>query len=449
METCEEQILQSNTSAIELRNEADVIIVGAGVFGSAMATTLARQSRSVLLLERDLAEPNRIVGELMQPGGVEAPETLDLDSCLDGIDAIPVRGEGRSFHHGRFIQNLKAVARAQPNIRLIETEVSEAIYDDTNLQVVGVRDKRKGSYFAPLTIVADGFNSRFRKRYLNLKPTCASSFWALELKDSPLQYPEHGHVFLTGSSLILSYQIGTHETRVLIDVPQSLNIRTPSQVKAQIQNNVLPTLPLDLRESIQKALAETGLKSMPSSFLPTSSNRVPGLLIVGDAMNMRHPLTGGGMMVALNDACHLRSLLSPFITPNFGDTKLVSKQVRRFHWQRKRSASVVNVLAGALYALFAAEDIYFVALQRGCFEYFLQGGACTDGPAGLLAGLIKNPFVLFSHFFSVAWLSIRLHLSLQPAHRLPYLLFECGMIWLTACTVLFPLLASEMRDLWY
>ena len=48
----------------------DIIVVGAGIAGSAAATTFARQGRKVLLLERKLREPDRIVGELLQPGGV-------------------------------------------------------------------------------------------------------------------------------------------------------------------------------------------------------------------------------------------------------------------------------------------------------------------------------------------------------------------------------------------
>lgn len=34
-----------------------------------------------------------------------------------------------------------------------------------------------------------------------------------------------------------------------------------------------------------------------------------GVLLLGDAYNMRHPLTGGGMSVALNDVCIWRDLL--------------------------------------------------------------------------------------------------------------------------------------------
>ncbi|KAL8147472.1 hypothetical protein AgCh_004977 [Apium graveolens] len=46
-----------------------MIIVGAGVAGSALACTLGKDGRQVLLIERVLAEPDRIVGELLQSGG--------------------------------------------------------------------------------------------------------------------------------------------------------------------------------------------------------------------------------------------------------------------------------------------------------------------------------------------------------------------------------------------
>lgn len=56
----------------------DVAIIGAGIFGTAMASAFGKQGRKVLLLERDLSEPDRIVGELLQPGGVQALEKLGL-----------------------------------------------------------------------------------------------------------------------------------------------------------------------------------------------------------------------------------------------------------------------------------------------------------------------------------------------------------------------------------
>jgi squalene monooxygenase len=113
--------------------EPDAIIVGAGILGCALAVALGNQGRRIVLIERDLSEPDRIVGELLQPGGVRALRQLGLGDCLEGIDAIPEYGyqvmyrdekvvipyigeddkarQGRSFHHGRFVMNLRAAVR--------------------------------------------------------------------------------------------------------------------------------------------------------------------------------------------------------------------------------------------------------------------------------------------------------------------------------------------------
>ena len=43
--------------------------------------------RRVLLIERDLKQPDRIIGELLQPGGYLMLKKLGLAHCVDGIDA--------------------------------------------------------------------------------------------------------------------------------------------------------------------------------------------------------------------------------------------------------------------------------------------------------------------------------------------------------------------------
>lgn len=71
---------------------------------------------------------------------------------------------------------------------------------------------------------------------------------------------------------------------------------------------------------------------------------------------MRHPLTGGGMTVALSDAVLLRSLLGQ--VDDWGDWKSIQKLLGRFHWQRKPLASTVNILSVALYDLFGADGMW-------------------------------------------------------------------------------------------
>ncbi len=58
----------------------EVVIIGSGILGSALAATLAKDGRTVTVIERDLKEPDRIVGELLQPGGRRALQELGLES---------------------------------------------------------------------------------------------------------------------------------------------------------------------------------------------------------------------------------------------------------------------------------------------------------------------------------------------------------------------------------
>jgi NADPH-dependent 2,4-dienoyl-CoA reductase/sulfur reductase-like enzyme len=72
-------IIMSSDTTTSLIAEYDIIIVGAGILGCAAAKAFGTDGRKVLLLERDLSEPDRIVGELLQPGGIDALKSLGLE----------------------------------------------------------------------------------------------------------------------------------------------------------------------------------------------------------------------------------------------------------------------------------------------------------------------------------------------------------------------------------
>ncbi|PGH05269.1 hypothetical protein AJ80_08377 [Polytolypa hystricis UAMH7299] len=455
------------------RHEADVVIIGAGIVGCTLAVALGNQGRSVLLLEKSWKEPDRIVGEFLQPGGVQALEELGLRHCLEGIDAIPAKGmtvvyygdkvpiyypkrddgkearfEGRSFHHGRFITNLRQAAISTPNVTVVETTAVSTVTSTTDNTVLGVEcttNGQKDSFFAPLTFVADGYASKFRKLYLPHTPRVKSKFWGLELIDAELPVPGFGHVLLSDGPPVLLYQIGQHETRALVDIPDNLPSASVANggVKAHLQNVVLPSLPECVQPSFQAALEKGRMRSMPNSFLPPTTNRTPGLVFLGDSLNMRHPLTGGGMTVGFKDVILIRELLSPENVPTFKDTKLVLKQMSNLHWRRKSSSTAINILAQALYSLFAANDANLKILQRGCFRYFQLGQ--VHGPISLLGGLVGEPSVLFRHFYTVAFLSMWEHLRASPVYMLPLTILQCIAVFWTACLVIFPFIFAEMR----
>ena len=65
-----------------MQDAYDVVIVGGGIAGSALAQVLAREGVAVAVLERDLTPIDRVRGEYMVPWGVAELKRLGLLDCL-------------------------------------------------------------------------------------------------------------------------------------------------------------------------------------------------------------------------------------------------------------------------------------------------------------------------------------------------------------------------------
>ncbi|XP_063777400.1 squalene monooxygenase [Pseudophryne corroboree] len=453
-------------------DDPEVIIVGSGVLGSALATVLSRDGRKVAVIERDLKEPDRIVGELLQPGGYQALRDLGLGDAVEGLDAHIVHGYvvhdieskaeveipypmnenkqlqcGRAFHHGRFIMGLRKMAMAEPNTQYIEGTVQQLLEEDDMVQGVKYKDKETGDVKelrAPLTIIADGLFSKFRKDLISGNVTVSSHFVGCILKNSPQFKANHAELVLGNPSPVLIYQISSNETRVLVDIRGEM----PKNLKEYMLENILPQLPDHLKDPFLFAVENDRLRTMPASFLPPSPVNKKGVLLLGDAYNMRHPLTGGGMSVVLNDVKIWRDLLQDL--PDLTEHSQMLQAKKTFYWSRKKSHSfVVNVLAQALYELFAATDDSLYQLRRACFHYFKLGGECVAGPIGLLSVLSPRPMLLIGHFFAVAFYAVYFCFKTEPWLTKPRALVRSSAVLYRACSVIIPLIYSEMKYLFY
>ncbi|XP_009378595.2 squalene monooxygenase SE2-like [Pyrus x bretschneideri] len=445
---------------------ADIIVVGAGVVGSALAYTLGKDGRRVHVIERDLSEPDRIVGELLQPGGYLRLVELGLEDCVNEIDAQRVFGyalykdgkstklpyplenfhpdvAGRSFHHGRFIQRMREKASSLPNVRLEQGTVTSLLEEKGTVK--GVQYKSKGSDLelnahAPLTIVCDGCYSNLRHSLCNPKVDIPSCFVGLVLENCQLPYANHGHVILADPSPILFYPISSTEIRCLVDVPgQKVPSISGGEMSHYLKTKVAPQVPPELYAAFMAAADKGNIKSMPNRSMPAAPRPTPGVLLMGDAVNMRHPLTGGGMTVALSDIVVLRNLLRPL--HNLNDAPALCKYLESFYTLRKPVASTINTLAGALYRVFCASpDPARMEMRQACFDYLSLGGVFSNGPLALLSGLNPQPLSLVLHFFAVAVYAIGRLLLPFPC---PKRMWIGARLVLGASGIIFPIINSE------
>jgi squalene monooxygenase len=320
---------------------------------------------------------------------------LGLGECLEGIDAIDCLGysvffqgqpadipytinpdtkesyRGKSFHHGRFVQKLREFALKQPQVTKLEATVTKLVTDPENSnRVVGVQFKTNDNRetqlaLADLTVVSDGCFSKFRKVTHLEQSKALSTFCGYVLKDCKLPYQNKGHVVLTRSGPVLLYQIGNRETRVLVDVLGELPSNSNGDLTKFMLNEVAVDLPETIRPSFIEACNTQRVRTMPNSYLPPSNNQREGVLVLGDALNMRHPLTGGGMTVAFMDVEILQNLFDPSIVESFEDFSLIKSQLEKFYWLRKSGSTNINVLACALHALFQSKgnlDLHMLML---------------------------------------------------------------------------------------
>ncbi|CAJ2678270.1 unnamed protein product [Trifolium pratense] len=449
----------------EVEGETDIIIVGAGVAGAALAYTLGNDGRRVHVIERDLSEPDRIVGELLQPGGYLKLLELGLEDCVDEIDAQRVFGyalykdgkntklsyplenfnsdvSGRSFHNGRFIQRMREKASSLPNVKLEQGTVTSLLEENGTIKGVNYKTK-SGEVFtakAPLTIVCDGCFSNLRRSLCDPKVEVPSHFVGLVLENCNLPYANHGHVILGDPSPILFYPISSTEIRCLVDVPgQKLPSLGNGDMAHYLKTVVAPQVPPELYASFIATIDKGNIRSMPNKSMPASPYPTPGALLMGDAFNMRHPLTGGGMTVALSDIVVLRNLLKPL--HNLHDAFALCNYLESFYTLRKPVASTINTLAGALYKVFCASpDPASIEMRQACFDYLSLGGVFSNGPIALLSGLNPRPLSLVLHFFAVAIYGVGRLLIPFPS---PKRMWIGARLISGASGIIFPIIKAE------
>lgn len=394
----------------------DICIIGAGIAGASLAAYLGRRGHNVALFEKEWQAPDRIVGELIQPDGVQKLQSLGLQHTIENIDAQKVNGyaiflngehiaipysnengyqEGFGLRNQNFLQNLRTEIEKHQSVEIIKSNVTDLCIE--NNRVIGCQytdeNGTQKTITAKLNVISDGFFSKLRNQLHGSKATVTGYFLGAILENVELPFANHGHVFVGEKVKFLAYPITSTKVRMLIELKDtSMSIKS-QELKLWLKENVRPQLPESMFEAFDTAVQKADFKIMPNHLLHADAKVKEGAVMLGDSLNMRNPLTGGGMTVALTDVKNLCELIDNL--ENF-ETNTIDKLIDKFYEKHACNATI-NILADALQRVFSDPE-----LAVSCFNYLKKGGKNASEPVSLLAGLVRNQSTLLQHFFAVA-----------------------------------------------
>ena len=316
---------------------ADVVVVGAGPAGSAMAANLATAGLDVVLVEKSAFPRDKICGDGLTPRAVKEIIALGIDTTgWQRTRGLRIKGGGHTlqldwpstqtfpdFGLVRTRTQLdEALARhaERRGARLHEhTSVTAPVRDEATGRVTGVSAKRldergrptgeQVTYAAPVVVATDGVSSRTavavgrERREDRVMATAVRAYYRTPRRDDYLE----SHLTLTS----------TDETGNPVVMPGYGWIFPLEDGRANVGLGMLDTSPA-YRHTDYKDVMRRWVESIEADWhfehdetggpirgaaLPMGFNRRPmyadGLLISGDAAGMVNPFNGEGIDYAL------------------------------------------------------------------------------------------------------------------------------------------------------
>lgn len=322
-----------------LQETFEVIIIGGGIAGNALAAVLARTGRAVLVLERSMVYRDRVRGEIFNAWGVAEAQRLGLYETL-------IRAGG--IHHTRFVpydevletSDAEAAALALDNIlpgvsgtlgvghpAACEALSSAAVAAGASVRR-GISDVDVHLGSAPtvryrvdggaehtdrcrVVIGADGRESGVRRRAgIPLHATEPRLLMAGLLVEDLWGWPEHKMTIGTeGDVVFFVVPQGSGRARLYLlwSCDHRQRFAGPRGPRAFLDSFALACVPES--ECIVRARPAGPCATYPMNDTWTDSPITNGLALIGDAAGYSDPHIGQGLAVALRDVRVLSEVL--------------------------------------------------------------------------------------------------------------------------------------------
>lgn len=392
---------------MSLREASEVVIIGGGIAGNALATVLARAGRGVLVLERSTVYRDRVRGELFQPWGVAEARRLGLDQVL--MDAGGV-------HHTRFVPYDETVEPAEaapaPLDKILpDVPGSLGVGHPPTCEALGAAAAAAGARVlrgvtavdvdlgsAPtvryalngvehtatcrVVIGADGRDSTVRRRAgIALHAIEPQLLGAGLLVEELRSWPEHHMTIGTEGDLVffvLPQGAGRVRLYLMYSANQRRRFAGPAAARAFLDSFALACIPES--ECIVRARPAGPCAAYPMNDTWTDRPIADGLALIGDAAGYSDPHLGQGLSLALRDVRILSELLlagedwAPAALQPYVEER--AERMRRLRF----CAAVANTLRGEFGAEARERRRRARARMQAEPELALWRQACLAGP---------------------------------------------------------------------
>jgi 2-polyprenyl-6-methoxyphenol hydroxylase-like FAD-dependent oxidoreductase len=313
-----------------MREGPDVVIVGAGVGGGALACVLARRGLAVLVLERMLVHQDRVRGEWMAPWGVAETQHLGLLDVLTAAGAhwtrrhlpyaegvTPEEAEARCIDiaavlpgvpgainvgHPRLCEALDAAAQAA-GATLLRGVTGLSVLPGTAPKVGFTVEGQRHEVAPRLVVGADGRGSHVARQIgarANTDPT-HHIIGGLLVEGAEAWPGDHQAMGVHGSATL--YVFPQADGRKRLYLCHALDDRGRFSGEAAARNFLAafraPSLPFG--DALAEARPIGPYHGYPNEDTWIDVPVAPGAVLIGDAAGHNDPTTGQGLSITMRD----------------------------------------------------------------------------------------------------------------------------------------------------
>lgn len=350
------------------RPDTDVVVCGSGVAGLAAACALGRLGLEVTLLEKQSTQPPLWKGEVLQPGSLDSLHAWDVLRRLEARRAVRLTRLVARTADGRELMamDFAALGGERPwmlahdystilecmaeslgrTVHLHRGVLVKDLCRDAGGRISGVRAVADGTAIdirAGLVVAADGMSSRLRRLAgINAEPVAYDHrLLSFELPGT-LAVDDEVSAHATDRGLVMVYPLPGARIRVYVQVrTDELRRASPDELRRWCTRLVdqVPVLG-PIAELLERNLERHQLLPVWCYHAPSLVR--PGIVLLGEAAHVVHPLAAQGMNTSIGDAVALADRLA---TVGLADSSAVDRALRDYEDDRLSRIRAVHTMS--------------------------------------------------------------------------------------------------------